>query len=127
MTADQPAAFEIVQQPNTGARVASNGRVRLMLSETDGELFRRRGIAGIALKPAAEVVLPQLNELAGDLVGNLGMPANEVVSRIDAIKATVQTGEPRRIEWAVARLDGVSVYFDGETVIVTRADLPICG
>ena len=30
---------------------------------------------------------------------------------------------PTPVEWAVAELDGVHVYVDGSTVIVTRADL----
>lgn len=31
--------------------------------------------------------------------------------------------DPQPVEWAVAELDGVRVYFDGVAVIVTRADL----
>lgn len=30
---------------------------------------------------------------------------------------------PQRVEWAVAELDGVRVYFDGTHVIVSRQDL----
>lgn len=33
------------------------------------------------------------------------------------------SGDPQPVEWAVARLDGVSVYVDGDSVIVTRRDL----
>lgn len=74
-----PVPFEIVEQG--GHRVASNGTNSLALLESDGRVFRRRGVKGI------------------------GGP------------------EPQPVEWAVAELDGVRVYFDGVAVIVTRADL----
>lgn len=121
--AEQPLPFEITQLPDGGPRVASNGSARLMLTEQDGELFRRRGITGLSLKPAAEAVLPQLNALAGDLVANTAMPAAELLARLDAIKAGVQTSEPQRIEWAVVKIHDVRVFFDGSTVIVSRSDL----
>jgi len=35
----------------------------------------------------------------------------------------VGSGSPQNVEWAVAELDGVRVYMDGEHVIVTRKDL----
>jgi hypothetical protein len=33
------------------------------------------------------------------------------------------SGDAQAVEWAVARLDGVSVYVDGDSVVVTRRDL----
>ena len=33
------------------------------------------------------------------------------------------TPEAANVEWSVAELDGVRVYFDGQAVIVTREDL----
>lgn len=32
-------------------------------------------------------------------------------------------GDTASVEWAVAELDGVRVYFDGQNVVVTRRDL----
>lgn len=35
----------------------------------------------------------------------------------------VGTEAPRNVEWAVAELNGVRVYFDGKNVVVTVRDL----
>lgn len=35
----------------------------------------------------------------------------------------VGTEAPQHIEWAVAEVDGLRVYFDGSNVIVSRQDL----
>ena len=35
----------------------------------------------------------------------------------------VGTEQARNVEWAVAGLDGVRVYFDGVNIVVTRQDL----
>ena len=40
-----------------------------------------------------------------------------------AVKLNGPTGVQTRVEWAVAELDGVRVYFDGTNVVVTRRDL----
>lgn len=40
-----------------------------------------------------------------------------------AVKLNKATGVQSRVEWAVAELDGVRVYFDGANVVVTRRDL----
>lgn len=60
MTA-QPIPFEIVEQD--GVRVASNGTLRLTLLDADGQLYRRRAISGLPLKPPAELLIPQLLSL----------------------------------------------------------------
>lgn len=44
------------------------------------------------------------------------------VFRRRAVKG-VGTEQARNVEWAVAELDGVRVYFDGVNVVVTRQDL----
>lgn len=44
------------------------------------------------------------------------------VFRRRAVKG-VGTGQARRIEWIVAELDGVRVYFDGQHVVVSHQDL----
>jgi hypothetical protein len=119
---EQPPAFEIVEA-GPGHRVASNGAISLSLLDAGGRLFRRRGVVGMATKPAGEMVLPQLNGLAGELLANPAMPADEVVGRLLALAGLVPITKPRRIEWAVAELDGVRVYTDGSAVIVTKQDL----
>lgn len=40
-----------------------------------------------------------------------------------AVKLNKATGAQARVEWVVAELDGVRVYFDGANVVVTRRDL----
>lgn len=119
---EQPPAFEIVEA-GPGHRVASNGALSLSLLAEGGRLFRRRGVVGLASKPAGELVLPQLNALAGELLANPTMPADEMIGRLLALAGLVPVTKPRRIEWAVAELDGVRVYTDGAAVIVTKQDL----
>lgn len=67
----------------------------------------RQGDAQIATNGAANLTL---------------LDADGRVFRRRAVKG-VGTEQARRIEWAVAELGGVYVYFDGETVVVTRQDL----
>lgn len=45
------------------------------------------------------------------------------IFRRRAQKLNVRNGETAAVEWAVAELDGVRVYFDGTNVVVTRRDL----
>ena len=45
------------------------------------------------------------------------------VFRRRAVKLNRATGAQAHVEWAVAELDGVRVYFDGTNVVVTRRDL----
>lgn len=40
-----------------------------------------------------------------------------------ARKLNTATGASGAVEWAMAELDGVRVYFDGANVVVTRRDL----
>lgn len=117
----QPTPFEIVE--HGGVRVASNGVASLSLLDAGGLLFRRRGVRGLQTAPAAEVLIPQLNQLAGELLANPETTAAEAVARVMAIAGTVRFAEPEHSEWAVAELDGVRVYHDGSNVIVTREDL----
>lgn len=117
----QPIPFEIVQQD--GVSVASNGSIRLSMLDADGRLFKRRGVSGLAIKPAAEVLIPQLNALAGELLAKPDTPATEARARLLAIAGLVNTAEPQQHEWAVAELDGVRVYTDGANVVVTKQDL----
>lgn len=125
----QPVPFEIAEHVTAeGApiRIASNGGLRLTLLDADGKLCRRRGVSGLALKPAAELLLPQVNALAGELLARPDMPAQEAVGRLLALAGQVPTAEPQRHEWALAELDGVRVYTNGVDVIVTRQDLQPC-
>lgn len=116
-----PTPFEIVEKD--GRKHASNGVLAVTLLDADGLLFRRRGIKTSAAPPSTEAVLPRLNELAGQLLAAPDMPAEEITRRLLDIAETAQPRPVERIEWAVARLDGVSVYVDGQNVIVTRNDL----
>ena len=50
------------------------------------------------------------------------LDADGRVLRRRAVKG-VGTEQARNVEWAVAELDGVRVYFDGTHVVVTRQDL----
>jgi len=117
----QPIPFEIADRD--GVRVASNGSIRLSVFEPDGQLFLRRGITGLSAKSAADVLIPRLNALAGELLANPGMPAADAVGKLMAIGGLVPTAEPKHIEWAVVSIDGVNVYTDGVDVIVSRKEL----
>lgn len=125
LSLDQPVPFEIVEQHIDGltVRQACNGAMRVTLMDADGRLFRRRAISGLALKPAAEQVLPHLNQLASDLLARLDMPAEEVAGRLLALAGQIPLAKPRNAEWVVAVLDGVHVTTDGTDVFVSRHDL----
>lgn len=122
---EQPVPFEITSHDVDGLQVrqACNGTLRVTLLDADGEIFRRRAITGIAMKPAAEQVLPHLNQLATDLLQQLDMPAEQVVGRLLALAGQVPLTKTRNAEWVVAKLDGVYVTTDGVDVFVTRKDL----
>lgn len=117
----QPVPFEIIERD--GVRVASNGALTVTLPDAGGRLFRRRGVTGISTKPAAELLIPLLNELAGELLQRPDTPAQEAVARLLAIAGLVPVAEPQRVEWLVAELDGVRAYTDGRNVVVTKQDL----
>lgn len=117
----QPVPFEIIE--DGAQRVASNGQLVLTVLDEGGRIFRRRGVTGIGSKPAAEVLIPQLNRLAGELLQNPGTPAQEAVASLLAIAGLVPVAEPKRVEWAVAELNGVRVYTDGRNVVITTKDL----
>lgn len=120
--ATEPTPFEIVTEP-TGMRVASNGPTKLVLLENDGELLKRRGVKQNVGRHTAERLLPLVNELAGELLQRPTMPDGEVLARLGALAGMVPPDEPARIEWVVARVAGVNVFFDGQHVVVTRQDL----
>ena len=113
-------------KPAAGSlRVATNGTVRLTVRGEGGKVFLRRGIKGIALKPPAEALLPHLNQLAGELLKRLDMPANEAVQRLLGLVGMVPTVKPRRVEWAVAELGDVRVYTDGTDIILTKENMTL--
>lgn len=118
----QPLPFEIAVAGD-GHRVASNGEATLSVMEPEAKLWKRRAQKGLALKPPAEIVIPLLNQLAGELLASPHMPAHEVAERVRAIAGQAQPVPPRNVEWAVAELDGVRCYFDGRAAILTRLDL----
>lgn len=122
---DQPVPFEIVEQEVEGGTVrqASNGTLRVTVFGKDAQLFRRRAISGLATKPAAELILPLVNQLAGDLLADLSMPAEQVAARLLALAGQVPLAKPRNSEWVVAKLGEIFVTTDGADVFVTEQDL----
>ena len=117
----QPIPWEIARTDTL--HVASNGQQQLVLLDTDGRLFMRRGVKGLGARPSGERVLPKLNELAGELLQRLDMPSEELAARLQALAGLAHVPPPQNIEWAVAELDGVRVYTNGAEVVVTRRDL----
>lgn len=59
----------------------------------------------------------------GQATLQINVPEGGRVFRRRAVKLNRATGEQGRVEWAVAELDGVRVYFDGVNVVVTKRDL----
>lgn len=116
-----PIPFEIVEEENM--RVASNGTLRLVVLGGEGKVFRRRAVTGIQTRPPAEILIPQLNALATELLSRPDMPAHEAVGRVMAVAGMVPMTEPKRVEWVVGELHGVRVYTDGANVLMTTEDL----
>lgn len=59
----------------------------------------------------------------GQATLQIHLPEGGRVFRRRAVKLNRATGARARVEWAVAELDGVRVYFDGVNVVVTKRDL----
>lgn len=116
-----PAPFEIIERD--GRHFGSNGGQRVALLDAGGRMFKRRGMKGISSRTAADLLLPKINQLAGELLAHPDMPARDAAQRLRAIAGLVSTEEPKRVEWLVAELDGVRVYCDGENVVITREEL----
>lgn len=119
-----PTPFTIVRNPGQPV-VASNGSMRLACLEPDGEVKLRRGIRGALGGPLAERILPQLNALAGDLLARQDMAPEELAARLHVLQLACQPKPVERIEWAIVVVDGVHVFADGETVIVSRRDMQV--
>lgn len=118
------APFEIAPLPGDGGgRVASNGAARMTVLEADARLFKRRAMRVNTAKPPAETVLPLLNQLAGDLVADLSFDGAQLRERLAQIAGAIADPAPSTVEWSVAELNGVRVYFDGADVVVTTRDL----
>lgn len=113
--------FDIAERD--GLRVASNGRVSVTLLADDGRLFRRRGVKGFTGKPPGEAILPALNELAGDILAQPDMSAEQIAGRLAALATQAMPIKPQAIEWCVAELAGVRVYVEGESIVVTQREL----
>lgn len=120
-TAPLPAQpFAKVQLEN-GVHVASNGRWRV-LAAPGAVLTLKRGRA-TALAPEAEKMVPLLNQLAGELLGNLDMPADEVKGRLLSLAKMVRTAPLPRKEDLHISLNGVHVYVHNDEVIVVDQEL----
>lgn len=121
----QPAPFHLVNTPPSALRVATNGQIRLTVLEPDGKLFLRRGLTGVMAAPTAQTIIPQLNQLAGELLQHSDMPAEDVAARLHALQMFCKPHETQKIEWACASLNGVNVFTDGVDIIVTTQDLRV--
>lgn len=121
----QPTPFEItdVAMHGRNVRIASNGLMHIQSWEPDARVFRRRGISGMAMRPAGEVLVPKLNELAGELLQKPDTPAHEVAARLMALAGLLPQNEPQRHEWLVVQVGDVRVYCSEAGVIVSREDL----
>ena len=118
----QPEPFTIVNAD--GVSVGSNGRATLTVYPGEGaRLFARRAVKTVRTPPAAEGVLPQLNQLAGELLANPAMPPAEVAARLQHLAAAVVPPAAQHVEWVVGELDGVRVYSDGVNAILTRKEM----
>lgn len=118
-----PQPFEIAPIDDGGGRTAFNGAVRLTVLEAEAKLFRRRAVKVSTAKPAAETVLPMLNALAGEIVADLSVSDEALRAKLAHIADQIKPRQPGQVEWAVAELNGVRVYFDGQDVVVTTRDL----
>lgn len=117
-----PVPFEIVSQG--GVRVASNGRLRVCTFENESvAMVKVRAISGLAVRPAAESVIPQLNQLAGELLRKPDTPPEEIRNRLIAMSGTVNVPQPMRHEWLKVTVDDWKIYTDGEQVVVTKNEL----
>lgn len=118
----QPVPWEIARRD--GMAVASNGSAVLILQDAEaGRMFVRRAIKGLAMGAAADRVLPKLNELAGELLQRMDMPAQELAAKLQALAGLAHVAPPQHVEWAVAELNGVRVYSNGTEVLVTTKDM----
>ena len=77
-----PAPFEIAADEATGMRVATNGAVRVALHDTEGVIFRRRGVMVVGPNAGAHVEWAVV-ELAGVRVYVDSATGAVVVSRQD--------------------------------------------
>jgi hypothetical protein len=74
------------------------------------------------LDPAPfEISSAQGAQIATNGAATLTLQGEGRVFRRRAVK--VLGDEQRRVEWAVAELEGVFVYFDGQHVVVSKQDL----
>jgi hypothetical protein len=119
---DQPVPFTIVRRPGE-PEIATNGTLALVVD--GGQVRLRRGIRTAAAAPQAERLLPHLNALAGELLANSAMAAHEIAARLDALRVACVPPVQENIEWAYGEIDGVRVYTDGKTVMMTRQDLQV--
>lgn len=119
-----PTPFEIVAKD--GFRVASNGTLSVTVFDEEGtELFRRRAASVSTFKPSGEDMVPKLNALATELLSDPTKTPEEVSAALRALAENIAPA-PKTVmcaEWAVARLNGVSVYVTDKGVIVTTKDL----
>jgi hypothetical protein len=122
MPSEQPVPWEVTRR--NGMAIASNGGTMVVLQDAEaGRLFVRRAIKGLSMGAAADRVLPKLNELAGELLQRMEMPAHELAARLQALAGLAHVGPPQHVEWAVVEMNGVRVYCNGAEVLVTEQDL----
>lgn len=120
---DQPAPF-VIKNLDDASVIASDGKTAVI--GLDGAtMFLRRGIRVVRSAPVAEKILPQINQLAGELLAHSAMPAEEVKARLHILMSACDTPQPQHLETCVVELDGVRAYVNDGRVILTRQDLTV--
>jgi hypothetical protein len=120
----QKTPFTIVRREGM-PDAATNGQTLLMCLDEGGKVFLRRGIKGVMQGPLAEKLLPQLNQLSGELLANPELSPADIAARLHALQLNCVVPEQQSIEWTVAELDGVRVYTDGTQIYLTKQDLVV--
>lgn len=115
--------FEIATKDSV--QVATNGKVTVTrFLDEGGAMFKRRAVTVSTAPPLGEGLIPQLNQLSTDLLKNSSIPAEQIAARLRELADRMVPAVPvPKAEWAVVRLDGVSVYISDTDVLVTRRDL----
>lgn len=115
-----PVPFEIAEQGPY--KVASNG-VSVLMADREATVIRRRAMTVTAPQSPAGVLLPQLNQLAGELLAMPEMSADVVATKLQSLLLQCTPPPEQRKEWVKASLNGVNAFYDGTTVVLTTQDL----
>jgi hypothetical protein len=119
-----PVAFRIVTEGDN--KVISDGTITAVVLDDvvpSAQVFLRRAMHGVSLKPPAETIIPLMNDLQGRMLAG-GMSDREIEHELHALAGLARRPEPRRVEGAVIDVDGLRVYLHSSGVVcITRRDL----